>query len=76
MGKLKALVIEREEAARLANLKSARRLEKEREAEQQAYRAQLRKAARTEKELYDLAVAWGYKNPTFWAKQVLEGRRR
>lgn len=73
MGYYKRLLIEKEEKARLAAL---RKEAKQKEAEERAWRVQRRKQARTEQELYDLAVAWGYKNPEFWAKKVWNGRKK
>lgn len=73
MGYYKRLLTEKEEKARLAALRKAA---KQKEAEERAWRVQRRKQARSKQELYDLAVAWGYKNPEFWAMKVWNGRKK
>lgn len=95
MGRLKEMLLVREEDARLAGLalqaklqaktdarvkreadKAQRAAAKAAKAEEMAYRAERRKNATTEAELIALAREFGYQNPEYWAKHVIEGRRR
>lgn len=94
MGRLKEMLLVREEDARLAGLalqahmdatdkRAARKDAKDRrdaakaaKAEEMKYRAERRKNATTEAELIALAREFGYQNPEYWAKHVIEGRRR
>lgn len=70
MGYYKRILTEQEERKRLAALR------KEQEAQERAWRVWRRKQAQSEEELYDLALSWGYKNPSYWAKRVWNGRKK
>ncbi len=66
---------EAKRAARAAD-RERRAAEKAARDEEMAYRAERRKHATTEAELIAVAREFGYQNPEFWARHVLEGRRR